>query len=163
MKESGLLFRSFPVAKTSTGKTYTNFILKRGSGEEVSCKLWESLPTDLVGEEVSFEATPNEYKGKITYNVKGKISKIGNVEPSAETTTAVAPPPKAVAEPAAPAKQREDYRAEAEKAVEENLKSAQKVADALGIKPTPSNLVELGDMIGRTLTALSLDGKNRRF
>lgn len=58
-------------------------------------------------------------------------------------------------------KDRESYRDEAEKAVKDNLTSAQKVAQEVGIEnPTPQDLVALGDMVGRTITSLLMRDKN---
>jgi len=63
--------------------------------------------------------------------------------------------------PAPQKKDRESYREEAEKAVKDNLTSAQKVAQEVGIQnPTPQDLVALGDMVGRTITSLLMRDKN---
>lgn len=55
---------------------------------------------------------------------------------------------------------REDFRSEAETSVEANLESASRIAKKL--KLTGVDLVALGDLIGRTISALSISAQRQR-
>lgn len=157
MNITGQLVRKFPSKTRDTKfgmKKVTDFVLRCGD-KEVKCTFWGELPADAaLGSNLSFEGSAREYNGETSYTV----SKAGvQVGASTGGGVAVEEAPAQVSQPvgSAPRKDREEYRADAEAAVKLNLESAKKISEELALGKTV-NLIDLGDMVGRTLTAISI-------
>lgn len=174
-------------SRTGKGKggpwTLHNFIVLGHSAEGEDGILYEcsvfqnndgtAFDTAWVGKDVAFEA---EHNAKYdNYAVKTAIA----VSEEEGDGPVVIPPPakKAVAKRGRPVTSkpavqptakatvvtREDFAGEAESSVEATLTAAKRVAKKVKlIDPSLGDLVLLGDMIGRTNTAIFLDSKNRR-
>jgi len=165
MNITGTLMKAFgKKINTKFGEKDLTDVYIESNGQEYKAAYWNVLDKGLLGSTVQVDLEERgEYKGTKQYQVKGSLTVVGdstanNNIPMASTiaTTASAPEP---------AKDREEYREKAEEAVINNLKSAQLVAKKLKLKDVPTaDLIVLGDMCGRTLTAIALgESKGRRY
>lgn len=167
MKIEGTLLRIFPTKNIKTYKI-TDFILKQADGNEVKVTSFGPVPVDLLGSVVAVSATPDKL-GKPVVDRNTSITPLegGGVATATEEAPVAEAKPKAVrktttakAVETVPADSgREGYRGEAKLSVTENLRSAVEIAKDLGLDYTLSDLVALGDMIGRTQTAIFMDAK----
>ena len=166
MNISGVILSKFPTkqVKTKYGpKEVTDFTVKSGDGRDYKCSYWGRLESDSVNQHVSFEAEHNAKYDQ--YTVKGKIFDMGQPTPPTPAPAAPvlalseAPRSEVKEEPKEAPKEREDYREAAEEAVALNLKSAQKILKKLKLEPSVSDVLSVGDMVGRTQTAILMDKK----
>ena len=164
------------------GKAWTMHKIKMkllDTGESVTITSFDDFnPSEIVGQTVEITATL--YKDDAKYGkTYSKVNKTEVVivdaedvpQPPEEEEEEVEEKPakkavkkkavkKAVKKKAAPANDRESFRSEAVSSVTANLRSAIEVAEELGIEEyTVSDLTLLGDMIGRTTTAIMMDAR----
>lgn len=159
MNITGQLVRKFPAKTRDTKfgmKKVTDFVLRCGD-KEVKCTFWGELPADAaLGSNLSFDGSAREYNGETSYTVsKAGVQVSGS---SAGGSIAVEEAPASQPVGSAPSKDREEYRADAEAAVKLNLESAKKISEELSLGKSV-DLIQLGDMVGRTLTAISIGKK----
>lgn len=124
----------------------TDFVLATENGD-VKCSKFGEWDTALLGAEVSFDARENEYKGTKKYTVQGEMKVEAPSDPSVK-----AQPQQKV--------DRESLRIQAEEAVTKNLISAQRIIKDLELGKVDA--VALADMVGRTITAMSIEAQRGR-
>lgn len=176
----GVVLRKFPTefGVGQNGKKWAKnkFVLKTNEGRDLYVSKFGNFDTQLLGQNVRFQATKfNE----TNYTVQGEV---GTAQ--AQTTPSPIPSPsETTVESPAPAKRGRPAKAKVEPEAEvvnpvvsdapvasndavaivkENLLAAIQLAKEVNL--TNINLVDLGDMIGRTRVALRIEAnKDRRM
>lgn len=177
MKVTGTLARIWPTKPVGKYKI-TDFVVKQADGTELKCQSFGAVPQDYLGGDVSFEGALNDYQKYVVARNTELALVEGDEQPVAEpvakpasttarrgrpaknTTTTVGAKADTATNDTAEVSGRDGYRDEAVASVKTNLELAIGLAKGLGIEEyTVSDLVALGDMIGRTQTAIFMDAK----
>lgn len=187
----GTVLRKYPSeqGKSSFGKVYTKnkFILKTLEGNDIYVTKFGQLSADLIGTDVRFNAT--KYN-ETNYTVDGEIESAGDLvvahvegQPSTQAvatpvtrrrgrpatskapvaTSTASHPVTATKVAAVIDDAREHLRAQAENSTLLDLQSAVKLAKELGLDTKDTQgIVALADRVGRTITAIGMDNRNKR-
>ena len=139
----------------------TTFVVKKDDGTDVRCRKWGAWSNDYIAQVVTFDCSPDNKEPEVMV-VKGKLSCDAVKTPTRSAPARQAPATAPLSSPSIPSApvDREEYRAKAIEAIKKNIENAKEIAVAcdLGAKV---DIIALADLVGKCITAMSLDNRKR--
>lgn len=188
----GTVLRKYPAEQgVAKGRTYVKnkFILKTLDGRDIYVTKFGEFSAEFIGKDVRFQAT--KYN-ETNYTVQGELEDagdlVGAIAPTAQVATTSAGTPTPARRRGRPTRtavpavtpsnvpttksqsvdtvvddSRESLRVQAEHSTLLDLQSAIRLAKELGLDTKDTQgIVALADRVGRTITAIGMDNRNKR-